>query len=636
MISELTKLIKKNKNTSSLFLASLFLASFLVFILFGTYHITKFETVDEHFWKYERVSQYWKEGIFGGKIKKTRINDKPGVTVALISGTGLLFSSPETHRINDSKITQNGDYTVYDTNKTQRINLSLRLPLILFNSLSLIFFFWIILKITKSKWLSGIFCFFLATSSVLIGISQIINPDALLWTFGSAALFSWVAFVKTEEKKFVLLSGILTGLTLLSKYSGNILFPFFLIISLSYYFINLDKTKSSKKFILGQLIALLAVFVFSSVTIAIFMPAIFVKLKYFLEATVLAPGFKKVSLPLAIIIAMLFSDILFNKSKIINFLSELLHRHKQKIFKITAFIALFFFLLVIANAWMKNPFVPLNNLKENASVEGELAFPMLSQNNFLWLNIEKLVAEFTPFVFSLPPLLVLALLALWTKIIWKGLKKHQMLTFFLTLAPILFFFGLLISGVLSNARYSIFIYPIVFLLGATGILELVNYFAKENLKEKILIATISVFFISNLWSLWEIKPFYLNYTNAFLPQETNIVDSWGYGDYEAAEYLNSLPDSKNLVIWPDRSGVCQFFKGKCISEYRIDLTKTKPDYFVFTRRGVMRHPFYWRNPDLAPKASSEYYSYDLNNNYVWNLNIGRKTDNFVRIIKTGL
>ena len=74
--------------------------------------------------------------------KKTYINDKPGVSVALISGVGLLAEpNPEEHRIRDSKITENENYTVYDSNKTDKINFSLRFPILLFNALFLVFSF---------------------------------------------------------------------------------------------------------------------------------------------------------------------------------------------------------------------------------------------------------------------------------------------------------------------------------------------------------------------------------------------------------------------------------------------------------------------------------------------------------------
>jgi hypothetical protein len=49
-----------------------------------------------------------------------------------------------------------------------------------------------------------------------------------------------------------------------------------------------------------------------------------------------------------------------------------------------------------------------------------------------------------------------------------------------------------------------------------------------------------------------------------LPQDfaTDVKDM-GAGSYEAAEYLNHLPEAKQTAIWTDKSGVCKFYVGPC-------------------------------------------------------------------------
>ena len=71
------------------FVFSMLLISILSFFAFGFFHIDKFETTDEHLWKYGRIKQYW-QAVKTQDWEKTYINDKPGVTVALVSGFGLL------------------------------------------------------------------------------------------------------------------------------------------------------------------------------------------------------------------------------------------------------------------------------------------------------------------------------------------------------------------------------------------------------------------------------------------------------------------------------------------------------------------------------------------------------------------
>ncbi len=65
-----------------------------LYALFGSLHLAQFLTADEHYWLYERVPKYW--NAWGdGELRKTFINDKPGVTLALVTGPALLCS-PDT------------------------------------------------------------------------------------------------------------------------------------------------------------------------------------------------------------------------------------------------------------------------------------------------------------------------------------------------------------------------------------------------------------------------------------------------------------------------------------------------------------------------------------------------------------
>jgi len=169
-------------------------------------------------------------------------------------------------------------------------------------------------------------------------------------------------------------------------------------------------------------------------------------------------------------------------------------------------------------------------------------------------------------------------------------------------------------------------YPIFAFLGGIAANELAEKikFRKTKIVILILIITCGIF------SLWKIKPFYFNYSNFILPEKFLITDSWGYGSYEAAQYLNSLPEPEKILIWTDRSAICQFIKGSCIRDYKIDLNKTIPDYFVLSKRGVIRHQFLWKYPELANKKSSYYYEKEPN----WQININDKSREFVKIIQS--
>jgi hypothetical protein len=113
--------------------------------------------VDEHFWKYERIPQYW-DALADGKLKKTAVNDKPGITVAFFSGAGLLFVDPKEHRIRDTEATKNGDVTLYDSSQTEHINQALRTPTVLLSAVLLILMYMLLLRLFVSRFFGGDFC----------------------------------------------------------------------------------------------------------------------------------------------------------------------------------------------------------------------------------------------------------------------------------------------------------------------------------------------------------------------------------------------------------------------------------------------------------------------------------------------
>jgi len=221
--------------------------SVLIFYAFGVYRLAKFETADEHYWIQERIPQYW-DAVSNGKWKKTLINDKPGVTLAFISGIGMIF---ENHPASYAKL--EGHVNIYDPANTERLNLIFRLPLLIFSGLFCLYFFWIIKKITQNQWLALWFSIFILLSPILLGISRIINPDSLLWIFSTAAIFSFIAYLKLQEKKFIVYSALLLGFSLLSKHIASILFPFLFVLILFYILQNFknwsEKNNAQKKYL---------------------------------------------------------------------------------------------------------------------------------------------------------------------------------------------------------------------------------------------------------------------------------------------------------------------------------------------------------------------------------------------------
>lgn len=613
--------------------------SVAVFYAFGLYHLAKFETVDEHFWRFKRIHQYW-DSIAERDAKGTYINDKPGITVALISGVGLSFERhPEELRIRDAISTQNDNFTVYDWKNIENVNLALRGPIIIFNGLFLLLFFWLIRKITENNNIALFSVFLIALSPILIGISQIMNPDALLWSFSLAAILSYFALLKTRDWRFIIMTGVFTGLSLLSKYSANILFPLYIFSFCSFFIFHLEITKKAggtKKYFLRCIIDFLAIAAISVAVFSFFLPAVFVSAKYLYRGTIGMPGMKIMLAPMVIFLLLLLADTLILKSWAVKSVGSFFEKNQNVILKAICSISVVVFLTVIINCWLGQKLIPFDDIRDSIYLHPKAGLEApLKKSGIIAQFLKTYLTEFYPFVFSLSIPVLILVMGLWLKVIFgKKDISHRFFVFFISSLPLIYFLALMITEVSANTRYSIMLYPLFYLLAAISFFELIRLVNFSFIKKQHLtMLLLAIIFISSFFSLWQIKPFYFNYTNSLLPKDFLIHDSWGYGEYEAAQYLNSLPNAQNLIIWSDRSAICQFIKGKCIRDYKIDLEKTRPDYFILSRRGVMRHQFLWKNPALAQKPSVDYYE-KAKNNPEWSIIIDDRPENYVKVIKS--
>ncbi len=637
-----------------------------IFIGFGLFHLTKFETTDEHFWKYDRIDKYfngWQEHNF----KKTRINDKPGVTLALISGMGRPFIPPlKNHedlsaKEKNSFILPNGHrknlYNFFHTDWTEKINLAIRLPLLLFNGLLMLPLIFFALQRAFNKQIANWGIILIGSNPILTGISQIINPDALLWSFSAVALFSFIALLKTNERKFIFLTGIMTGLALLSKYTANLLFVFYTLIYILYLSNkHSGNTLSLKNTILTYGRKMISIIAIAWSIVIILMPAVLIIPRHFLYATTHSPVFQPFikilstafhlnnlfyldnghyrTIPLG-----LFSLVVFFVLFII--LPPVILTTFKKYPKITELIGKFFIILLLSiftlsfiNAWFNTPLFSLDNLKETSLSGGVLKFKQLHNQPFSLFWTNALLIQAQNFIFSLrdwltPILLSGFILALKTK--KPENQKINRFVYFSAIIPFIFFIGGLFANIFVNVRYSLMLYPVFMIVGAT-VLTKINEKITSRFYRKVLFFIILLF---SFTSLWQIKPFYFNYTNNLLPHKYVVTDAWGYGLYEAAQYLNSLPNAQNITAWSDQEGLCQFFIGKCIRGHKIYIDYVKPDYILITRRGyitkrpVTRHFLKQKSTIDLSKA----YSQTGFASPAWQLNIGGRPKNFVKIIK---
>jgi len=665
---------------------SLFFA-IIIFLSFGLYHLSKFETTDEHFWKYSRIEKYYtgiKDGFSSNNWKKTRLNDKPGVTVALIDGITIPFGfQPHKHNnletenkflyFKDGMNTKGKKlYDAYHTKDTQAINFKLRFPGLLFNALLVLpLLFWLLLKLTRNYFISNLGIIAIGMNPILVGISQIINPDAFLWGFSTIAIFSFMAYLTQKQKKFIIIAGFATGFSLLSKYTANLLFLFYPIIFILYEYFSQNKNitnvnwqKKIKIYYKEYIIPFSIITLLAIGTFAILMPEVLQVRKHFLYGTFYSPALS----PIVDVFINVFNlhDVIFSSSEkyrtalmfpasilVFYFVTILLPFFALRLFKkfrkslkyILNTLLLFIFSIFIfsfINAWNNTPFFPLENIKEVSRNHGELTFPSFANNSPVIFWYKALTVQAQNLMFSLIPVITFLVLFLWIRILQNKVRNKEFLPliyFISVVMPLTFFGGALLADIFVNIRYSLMLFPFFSILGAIGGYELF-LLLKSKLKFANNTATttkyvfIFVFILCHILALWNIKPYYFNYHNFLLPHKYVVTDSWGYGGYAAAEFLNNLPQATKLTIWTDHRGICQFFVGHCIVSNEIFLEASDINYLVFSRRGMITKRFIPIGNNPHNITRQKYYDADfIKKHTVFEEHIGNRPGNFVKVIK---
>lgn len=623
---------------------SLAFLTVFVFANFGWYHLGKFETTDEHLWKYKRIGDYW-EGWRDWKLAKTYINDKPGITVALFSGIGLIPDAhPERSELTPLNPTETKLFEDYREDQTELVNIRFRLPILIANTLAIIAFFFLIYYVFNSLPIALLTILFIGLNPILVGIAQVINPDSFFWFFGFLSVLCYLGFLFHDKQRLLFVTGVLTGFALLSKYTAFLLFPLFGLLLLGYFLFSVDEPRAivNRHTIVKHLLAFLKIFVLATFTFFLLLPAAFLDPSLFFKGA--SQFFDPKNWPYWVAGFSFFSVSIFTAWKYgtDNRLLILQNWGKQySLFIIRGVVLLFgtIILLSLVNVWTGQALAPVEALRDAAYANEPQAFNfkpvLLKTAPFYEKWFEVGLMEIFPFVFSLTPTLflitLLGLIGLW-KNIFSARAKIILLAVF---AFILFYlFATYQARVVTNARYMIALFPLIALAGAVATHEWVHRLVKEELQQKVLAGLASLLFVIGVITLWQLRPFYFSYTNFLLPQEQSIHDSWGHGFYEAAQYLNSLPNAEKLIIWSNSNTVCRFLVGKCLQSRQIDLSQVTPDYFVMSKRGVIKvrnQPVLKNNP--WPKRDTAYYIERIQAKPDWQLLINDRPDNFVNIVR---
>jgi 4-amino-4-deoxy-L-arabinose transferase-like glycosyltransferase len=594
---------------------------FLAFILnlsFGTYHLSRMAAVDEALWTFDRIPKYW-SNILDGEWHKTRVSDKPGITVALISGAGMIQINPKDYK----DIRWQGENSDQQKNILD-LNFNLRFPILLFNALMLFVFYFFIERLLGKK--TAIFsAVFIGLSPILLGISTIINPDSLLWVFLPLSMLSYLVYRKNGANSYLYWAGIFLGLALLTKYVANILYVFFFLIIFLEYLLNREKyANSPASYLKKSLVDYFILIFFSLLTFLVFLPASWVEISKLLEGTILSQAFQKVWPIFLGIMAFIIIDAILIKGKIMPAILDFISRYRKIVVASIYSIFILSILAVIANTYLGMKWFDFETI---------LASPKSSYLNGGFLDLFG--ANFYSLVFGIHPLALFALLYLSARNLKSTniVKPKQSTALYLIIFILLYYFASTVNAVSATVRYQIVIYPIALIIAAFGI---VNFISIEKIKRYIptYLAYLAIIIFS-IFTLNSIRPYYFSYASGLLPRQyvLNLKDM-GDGSYEAAQYLDRLPDAENLRVWSDKKGVCTFFVGNCSSS--IDETKDGEyfDYFVLSsgresRTSKMVLGRFNGGNDKIIRLDKLYDS----QNPEWVLEIGNRPNNFVKIIK---
>jgi len=677
---KLASFFAKIKQNEKLLVRVLLGISLAIYFIFAFNHLTKFISADEHFWLpnsgAERIQNYWK-AIAKQDWKDTRINDKPGITLAYTSGIALLFEkNPK-----DQFIYSQGPVDIYNPQKTEEINFWYRLPIVLISGLAFLFFFWIVKKITRNDWLALFSTVGMLSSPILLGISQIVNPDSLFWIFGAACVLSFYAYLQKGGWRLVTLTAIFLGLSLASKYVSVIFFPFFFLMFIAYFFLEYETLAVDTKIFARQVwkkaVGYVLILIGGMAIFALMMPASFVEPKVFYAGTIGFPGMQLIFWLVMAINLVVALDALLLKSKCLSFLFLKLAFLREYLPKIVYAILALSFLFVLYNWLSRHALLDLSTI----------SFDTKRKDAFSRLPFfHRYIMQFVALTFSLTPVTLFLLLFLWLKGIFAKIS-HGTLVFLLSVFYLIFYGAVVEQGLLVTVRYSIILFPFTLILVAIALGELFslvktvenervvkvyillilpilllqtfslidqyffsgdlrdtlprnffmgvlfalalaglflfkkinfsNFFPWETIKKTSQTKIWALFFSCNVLGVFLISPFYFSYTNELLPKKYIISGAWGYGGYEAAQYLNKMPNSKDLTLWVDVYGVCEFFVGKCIHTSKIDPAKYKVDYYLRSLQATI-------NPRFKT---------NLSENSIWHLYIDNRPKSFLKIYR---
>lgn len=540
---------------------TLVILTVVVHLFFGLKNIGKAAYVDERLWVYDRIEQYW-DNIREQDWLNTRPSDKPGVTTAIISGPGLFLFDPT-------------DFSKGDSHKDQieKLFMSLRIPQFLIVTFFAFLTFPLINKLLNTQ-IATFTMIFVMLSPILLGMSRIINPDAFLWIILFLCFISFLLYLKENSLKWIYVTGIFLGLALLTKYIANIFLVFFIALIFMDLILQREEARSINEAMRDRVIHY-GIMLFTALSVFyVLFPGVWVKHDRLLIATIHSEAFASTWVYFTLLIACIIFDTFFCKSFVTKKIIAVCQRYKR------------FLTTIIVGIFAISAFVTIFNVYTEMSL---FDFSRIIESpKSIYKEVGSLAIYFTsffPLIFGVTPLvLIFSFFALFKTLGEKKWSHEKTVIIYCVLFILLYYFASTINNVVPIVRYQIILYPFMIFMASIGAYMVSAIFTKKHLTAFFI--SICIIFTCSL-QLLHMSNFYFSYNSALLPSKYIInTKDMGDGNYEIAAYLNNLPHAKDLLVWTDKRGMCQFFVGTCnnmIQDPELAHIIPDVDYYVISQ-----------------------------------------------------
>jgi hypothetical protein len=315
------------------------------------------------------------------------------------------------------------------------------------------------------------------------------------------------------------------------------------------------------------------------------------------------------------------ADILFFKDRLTKWTLDFLSTYRHLLVQAISTIFLMGIIFTLLNTYTGM------RLFDTAAT---LASPK-GEGTGLLLYADKITADIYSLIFGISPIALLGLfVALLLGVKKKWLDSYEAkIVFFFSLFILFYYLASTVNSVVATVRYQIVLYPFAFIISAIGLSYILSL--KKVSRHLPSLAGVALVIVLSVWSLLSVRPFYFAYTSALLPEQyfVNLKDM-GDGSYEAAEYLNNLPNPEKLTVWSDKGAVCAVFKGKCIIGFTNKRIKGVTFDYVVVSSGRKSRTL--KLSGSANKIIDFKKAYDTNET-VFTITIGDRPNNFVKVIK---